>query len=164
MTDPVAAFLRYLAVEKNASPHTIRGYEHDLRDFERFLASREGTADPTAADMRTVRAWLASHHERGLDAATVARRLAALRSWFRFLVRRGVMPRNPGRDVRGPRLPRKLVGFLPIDEATTLVDARAFASRARERDVAVFELLYASGLRVSELTGLDVDDVDTIAR
>jgi integrase/recombinase XerC len=164
MTDPVGAFLRHLAVEKNASPHTIRGYEHDLRDFQRFLASREGTADPAVADMRTVRAWLASHHERGLDAATVARRLAALRSWFRFLVRRGVIPRNPGREVRGPRLPRKLVGFLPIDEATTLVEARAFASRARERDVAIFELLYASGLRVSELAGLDVDDVDTMAR
>ena len=90
----------------------------------------------------------------------MTRHLSALRSWFRFLVRRGVVERNLARDVRSPRLPRKLVSFLPVDEAMPMVDARGLGGRARARDVAILELLYASGLRVSELTGLDVDDVD----
>jgi integrase/recombinase XerC len=169
MTDPVAAFLRHLTVEKDASPHTVRGYAHDLREFERFATNHAGNGVSArslvdAIDLRVVRAWLADLHRRGLDAATVTRRLAALRSWFRFLVRQGVVARNPAREARGPRRPRKLVGFLPIDEATALVDARALAGPHRERDVAILELLYASGLRVSELAGLDLDDVDAGAR
>jgi integrase/recombinase XerC len=166
MTDPIAAFLRHLTVEKDASPHTVRSYAHDLREFERFvtghLAGSPGAARSLMAgvDLRVVRAWLAEMHGRGLDAATVTRRLAALRSWFRFLVRRGVVSRNPAREARGPRRPRKLVGFLPIDEATALVEARALGGAHRERDVAILELLYAAGLRVAELAGLDVDDVD----
>ncbi|PYO04952.1 MAG: tyrosine recombinase XerC, partial [Candidatus Rokuibacteriota bacterium] len=99
-------------------------------------------------------------HARGLDATTIARKLAAVRSWFRFLVRRGVLERNVAREVRGPRPPNKLVSFLPIDEAMSLMDARALDGAARARDTAVLELLYATGLRVSELAGLDLDDLD----
>src|SRR5207245_5427804 len=105
-------------------------------------------------DARAVRAYLAHLHGRGLDAVTIARKLAALRGWFRFLVRRGVLERNVAREVRGPRLPRKLVSFLPIDEAMSLMDARALDGAGRARDTAVLELLYATGLRVSELAGL----------
>ena len=159
MKDPVAGFLRHLAVEKNASPHTVRSYRADLADFERFLTGSD-RRDLARVDGRTVRAYLASLHARGLDAVTAARRLAALRSLYRFLVRRGEVPTSPARDVRGPRIPRKLVSFLPIDEATQLVDGRAVGGRGRERDLAILELLYASGLRVSELAGLDVDDLD----
>ncbi|HEV8614613.1 MAG TPA: tyrosine recombinase XerC [Methylomirabilota bacterium] len=159
MKDPVTGFLRYLAVEKNASPHTLRSYRGDLTDFQRYLDATGGAA-PAAADTRAVRGYLASLHARGLDAASVARRLAALRSFYRYLVRHGVLDRNPAREVRTPRLPRKLVSFLPIDEATALVDARALGGAERDRDVAILELLYASGLRVSELAGLDVDALD----
>jgi len=159
MKDPVAGFLRHLAVEKNASPHTVRSYRADLADFERFLTGAD-RRDLARVDGRAVRAYLASLHARGLDAVTAARRLAALRSLYRFLVRRGEVPTSPARDVRGPRIPRKLVSFLPIDEATQLVDGRAVGGRGRERDLAILELLYASGLRVSELAGLDVDDLD----
>jgi len=113
MTDPQAAFLRHLAVERNASAHTLRSYANDLTDFQSFLAAR-GTPDLTAADLRLVRAWLAALHARGLAPASIARRLAAVRSCYRFLVRRGVVEGNPAREARSPRQPRKLVTFLPI--------------------------------------------------
>lgn len=163
MNDPLAAFLRHLSVERNASTHTLRSYRSDLTDFQRFLAER-GVAGLAAADSRTVRAWLAGLHARGLDPASIGRKLAALRSCCRFLVRRGVMERNHARDVRGPRQPRKLVSFLPIDEATQLVTGRAIVGVTRPRDVAILELLYASGLRVSELSGLDLDALDRTDR
>ena len=159
MTDPQAAFLRHLAVERNASAHTLRSYANDLTDFQRFLAAR-GIDDLAAADLRAVRAWLAALLARGLAAASIGRKLAAVRSCFRFLVRRGVVEANPAREARTPRQPRRLVSFLPIDEATQLVDGRAVGGASRARDVAILEMLYATGLRVSELAGLDLDDVD----
>jgi integrase/recombinase XerC len=163
MNDPLAAFLRHLAVERNASAHTLRSYRTDLTDFQRFLKDR-GADSLAAADTWAVRAWLAALHARGLEAASVGRKLAALRSCFRFLVRRGVLERNPARELSGPRQPRKLVSFLPIDEATELVEGRALTGASRERDHAILELLYASGLRVSELAGLDVDALDRAER
>ncbi len=162
MKSPVTAFLRYLEVEKNASPHTLRSYRADLVDFEAYLAAQSET--PDTADVRAVRGWLAALHRRGLDPASVARKLAAVRSFYRFLVRRGVVERNPARELRGPRPSRKLVGFLPIDETAALVGARGLAGSARERDVAILEMLYATGLRVSELAGLDLESVDRDAR
>ena len=162
MKSPVTAFLRYLEVEKNASPHTLRSYRADLVDFEAHLAAQSET--PETADVRAVRGWLAALHRRGLDPTSVARKLAAVRSFYRLLVRRGVVERNPAREVRGPRPARKLAGFLPIDETDALVGARALAGAARERDVAILEMLYATGLRVSELAGLDLESVDRDAR
>jgi integrase/recombinase XerC len=159
MTDPLEAFLRYLSVERNASPHTLRSYRVDLNDFQRFLAGR-GVAGLAAADARAVRAWLSALHARRLAPSSIGRKLAAVRSWCRFLVRRGALERNAAREVRGPRQPRKLVGFLPIDEAAELVDGRAVGGAAPARDRAILELLYACGLRVSELSGLDVDALD----
>jgi|SoiMethySBSTD1v2_1073268.scaffolds.fasta_scaffold428578_2 integrase/recombinase XerC len=159
MTDPLQAFLRHLAVERNASAHTLRSYRIDLTDFQRFLTTR-AVAGLAAADARAVRAWLTALHARGLAPASIGRKLAAVRSCSRFLVRRGLLDRNPAREVRGPRQPRKLVSFLPIDEATELVEGRGVRGAGRVRDLAMLELLYACGLRVSELSGLDVDAVD----
>jgi len=163
MKDPLAAFLRHLAVERNASAHTLRSYRTDLDDFQRFLASQHAEG-LSATDARAVRAWLAALHARGLAPASVGRKLAALRSCFRFLVRRGVMAANPAREVRGPRQPRKLVSFLPLEEAKELADARAVVGPFRLRDVAILELLYATGVRVSELVGLDLDALDRTDR
>ncbi len=120
MTDTPAAFLRYLAAEKDASPHTLKSYGTDLRQFEAFLTA-EGVA-PAGLTTRHIRAFLVALHARGLDPASVGRKLAAVRSWLRFLVRRGVVERNVAREVRGPRLPRKLVSFLPVDEAHDLMN------------------------------------------
>ena len=170
MKAPVTAFLRHLEVEKHASPHTLGAYGRDLDQWVKFLVESERSATARAdalvvgATMRDVRAWLAVLHARGLDAVSVARKLAAVRSLYRFLARRGVVLRNPGRDVRPPRPARKLVTFLPTDEAAAVVDARALGGDARARDVAILEMLYATGLRVSELTGLDVDAIDREAR
>ena len=163
MNDPLAAFLRHLSVERNASPHTLRGYRTDLTDFQRFLTER-GIAGVSATDARAVRAWLAALHARGLSPVSISRKLAALRSWGRFLVRRGVLERNPAREVRGPRLPSKLVSFLPTDEATELVEGRGIGAATRTRDRAILEVFYASGLRVSELGGLDVEALDRTER
>lgn len=159
MNDPLSAFLRYLSLEKAASPHTLRSYRTDLLGFQRFLAE---SGDPALAAVspRVVRAWLADLHGRRLDPTSIARKLAALRSWFRFLVRRGVLAGNPAREVRSPRRPQKLVAFLPIDESEALMEGRGLGGAARDRDLAVLELLYASGLRVSELAALDWDDVE----
>jgi integrase/recombinase XerC len=162
MRAPVTAFLRHLEVEKNASPHTLRSYRADLLDFEAHLAKE--TLLPATADLRAIRGWLATLHRRGLDPTSVSRKLAAVRSFYRFLVRRGAVERNPARELRGPRPTRKLVSFLPIDEAAALVRARALGGSSRDRDVAILELLYATGLRVSELAGLDLDAVDRDAR
>jgi integrase/recombinase XerC len=160
MTDPLGAFLRYLAAEKQASPHTLRSYRNDLEQFRRFLTKTPDDRSLRHAlddlDARVIRAYLARLHERRLDPTSVARKLAALRSWLRFLVRRGVLVRNPAADIRAPRAGRKLAGFLPVDEAKALLDS----GETSVRDRAILEMLYATGLRVSELSGLDLDDVD----
>ena len=123
--------------------------------------SRRG--DPSTwlgdVDTRTIRGYLAHLHARSLDATTIARKLAAVRSWFRFLVRRGVLERNVAREVRGPRPPKKLVSFLPIDEAMSLMDAKAPDGAVRARDTAV--VMYTSGTTASpKVAGLDLDDID----
>ena len=172
MREPVTAFLRHLEVERHSSPHTVRAYRRDLDDWIGFMAppGRDGVAAGIdervviAATSRDVRAWLAALHARGLDPVSLTRKLAAVRSLYRFLARRGVVRRNPGRDVRAPRPSRKLVTFLPTDEANAVVDGRGLAGDTRDRDVAVLEMLYATGLRVSELASLDLDAVDREAR
>jgi len=163
MKDALEDFLRYLAVERNASPHTLKSYRSDLLEFRRFTAAAGMTA-PATADTRMVRAFLADLGERGQDPASVARKLAALRSWFRFLVRRGHLPRNPAATIRGPRRASKLVSFLPVDETMALLDTAGPAGPRGIRDAAMLELLYASGLRVAELAALDRDDVDLAER
>lgn len=155
----VQRFLRYLAVERGASRHTLRSYRADLADCARFLAGhRTGTL--LEADARTLRAYLADLHDRGLARTSVARRLAALRSFYRFLMRRGHARANPAQEVQTPRLPKRLPAYLPIDESEALLRANFPATLAGTRDRAVLELLYATGIRVAELAGLQVEDVD----
>jgi integrase/recombinase XerC len=159
MDAAVGSFLEYQAVERGASPHTLRGYTADLTEFSRFLVA-EKIAGWEAADTRVVRAYLVWLHKRKLAKATIARKLAAVRSCFRFLGRRGAMEVNPARQVRGPRLGRRLPSFLPVDETAVLLRPEPEPSVAGARDRALLELLYASGLRVAEGCGLDVDDLD----
>jgi integrase/recombinase XerC len=153
------AFLEYLAAERRASPHTVRSYAGDLAEFRAFLDAA-GADGPAAVDARLLRAWLVRLHDRGLAKSSISRKLAAVRSWFRFLSRRGVLTKNATREVRGPRLSRRLPSFLPKDESKELLDRPVDASEAGRRDHALLELLYASGLRVAECCGLDLDDLD----
>lgn len=163
MDAAVGSFLEYLGVERGASPHTLRSYTADLTEFTRFLADEKIGGLPDV-DTRAVRAYLGRLHQRRLSKATIARKLAAVRSCFRFLARRGVLPANPARQVRSPRLGRRLPSFLPVDEATLLLNAPPAPSAAGARDRALLELLYASGLRVAEGCGLDLDDLDEARR
>jgi len=159
MPDAVAQFLRYLDHERGASPHTLRGYATDLAELRAFLA-RQGVTELHSADGRAIRAWLAWLHDRKLAKSSIARKLATVRSCFKFLARRGVVELNPARQVRSPKLPKRLPSFLPKDESKELLDLRTERSGAGLRDGAVLELLYATGLRVAECCGLDRDDVD----
>lgn len=159
MDDAIGAFLEYLAVERGASAHTIRGYAGDLREFSAFLR-RAGDLGPAAVDTRSVRAYLASLHQRGLAKSSIGRQLASVRSCLRFLARRGVIEQNPARLVRSPRPPRRLPSFLPKDESKQLLDRVPGPSASGRRDHALLELLYATGIRVAECCGLDGTDVD----
>jgi integrase/recombinase XerC len=155
----VAAFLRYLAAERGSSEHTVRSYRADLQDCVAFL-DRRGLGPLTDADARVLRGYLADLHARGLARTSVARRIATLRSFFRFLVRRGRARVNPAREVRTPSLPGRLPAHLPIDQSEALFRQPFGDDETSRRDRAILEALYASGVRVAELSGLDVEDVD----
>jgi integrase/recombinase XerC len=159
MPDAVAKFLQYLDNERGASPHTLRGYATDLAEFRAFLA-RQGVTELNAADGRAIRAWLTWLYDRKLAKSSIARKLATVRSCFKFLARRGVVELNPARQVRSPKLPKRLPSFLPKDESKELLDLPRERSEGGLRDGAILELLYATGLRVAECCGLDRDDVD----
>jgi len=159
MKDPAADFLRYLDLQRGASRHTLRGYATDLAEFSAFL-SREGLGGLEDADGRAIRGWLAWLHDRKLAKSSIARKLATVRSCYRYLARLGVVEFNPARQVGSPRLPKRLPSFLPKDESKGLLDGEMERSEAGLRDHALLELLYATGLRVAECCGLDLDDVD----
>jgi integrase/recombinase XerC len=168
--DPVAAFLTWLRVEKDFSPATVRAYASDLDQFSRFCAGGEVAAsvpetprpqlDPQAITLRTVRGFLAALGARGLKTSSLGRKLAALRSFFRFLDREGLLAGNPARPIPSPKKPKTLPAVLTVDEASRLLETPGGPPRSPLRDRALLELLYSSGLRVSELTGLDLEDLD----
>jgi integrase/recombinase XerD len=162
----VGRFLDHLTVERGLSPHTIAAYRRDLAGYARVLSTR-GIDDATLAGEADVRAFLAARsasthgpEERPYAATSAARSLAAVRSFHRFLVREGLTERDPSSDVSRPRVPRALPHPLTRDEVGRVLDAPTDGSAAGLRDRALLEVLYGSGLRVSEATGLDVDDVD----
>jgi integrase/recombinase XerC len=161
MDGAVSAFLDYLKIERRASAHTIRSYEHDLGIYCRYVAEAQGErADPTAADpsrLRRYSAWLTGE---GYSASTVARRLACLRSFFRYLRRRGSLAADPSAGLRNPKQPRRLPRLLRIDQVIHLLDGVPTDSPPGVRDRTMLETLYGGGLRVSELVGLDLGDLD----
>jgi integrase/recombinase XerC len=150
----IAAFERHLAAERSFSAHTRRAYAADLRQLARFLGP---DADPARVEPADVRAFLADCHRR-LSAATVGRKLAALRSFFGHAVRSGLRPADPSLGLPAPRTPRRLPRPLPVDDCHQLAEAGRLGARAR--DVALVEVLYGGGLRVAELCGLAIADAD----
>ena len=157
----VHAFIDHLRTERQASSHTVRSYEDDLELYSGYLAEIHGEdADPSAVDplrLRRYSAWLAG---RGYAPSTVARRLASLRSFFRFLRREGLVSADPAAGLRNPKQPKRLPRLLRVDEVIRLLDAVPVETPAGVRDRAMLETLYGGGLRVSELVGLNVDDLD----
>jgi len=151
-------FLRSLETERGAAPHTVRGYAADLAQFADFLRSAS-VPDLSAVTHVTVRSFLASLHAKELAKRSVARKLSALRSFFRFLVKEGALAENPMRALRNPKLSRPLPKFLYTDQVERLLALPDASTPLGLRDRAMFELLYSSGLRVGELVALDVDRV-----
>ncbi len=162
MEQALADFLRQLALEKNASEHTIKSYREDLTQAIEFLRTRLGTSSPRPEQLSTrlLRAFLAWLHEQGYAKTTIARRLAAVRSWCRFLCRQGVLTTNPSTGLRGPRQDRKLPHFVEKQDMTKLLECPLGETPLAVRDRALLETIYSAGLRVSELTALNLDDLD----
>ena len=159
-------YLDHLVVERGLSENTLAAYRRDLRRYVAFL-DRRRVRGPGAVEEGTIRSFVASlsastygPEGKPYRAASVARALSAVRSFHRFLLREGVTDRDPAAGVPQPRLPRSLPRPLPVEEVRRLLEAPDEDSTTGLRDRAILELLYGSGLRISELTGLDVDDVD----
>ncbi|MCZ6599609.1 MAG: tyrosine recombinase XerC [Acidobacteria bacterium] len=153
-------FLDYLHVVRDASPATQRSYRSDLNDFCRWpQRDQSDLPAPEGVDRLRVRGYLASLHRRKLTKRTIARHLAALRTFFRWLVREGHLKTDPTVGLASPRREQRLPRHLPVDEVAAILEAPDTDRPLGLRDRAVLETLYASGCRVSELTGLDCQDL-----
>ena len=161
-------FLDHLRFNRNVSARTVRAYESDLTQYIRFLEGRLGRpADriaPADVDYPAVRAFMREQYDRGLARSSQARRLAAIRSFGRYLRREEVIERDPGALMATPKQDRKLPARLDEGEMTRLLEAPDGATPLGRRDRAILELFYASGLRLSELAGLGIEDVDLNSR
>lgn len=158
-----SAFLEHLRRERGASDHTVRGYSGDLAVFGEFLteAAKGGAEiDPLSVDSKRLRAYSAWLAGRGYSAGTMARRLASLRSFFRFHRRNGSVSVDPTTGLRNPKQPKRLPRALRVEDVVGLLDSIPTDSPLSLRDRAMFETLYGGGLRVAELVGLDLDDLD----
>lgn len=159
--DSILDFLRYLTGERNMSEHTVRNYGVDLAQFYNHLAEAGmAVGFPESVTHLCIRSFMASLEDRGISKHTVARKVAALRSFYKFMMKRGRMNFNPAQSVRTPKLEKKLPVFLTIPEMELLLSAPVLDSIIGVRDRAILELLYSAGLRTFELVGLNHEDVD----
>ena len=162
MRDLIEQFLEHLRYERNVSAHTLRNYSSDLEQFVQFLTPDEKrkTPDISEIDHLTIREWMAALHTAQKSKRSIARKLAALRTFFQFLVREGVLEMNPAKLVSTPRLEKKLPKHLSIEDAIRFIESPNPESDLGKRDRAMLELMYATGVRVAELTTLNLADVD----
>ena len=168
MIDEIEAFLEHLRLNENASLHTVRAYESDLAQFVAFLAESSGRrrSDLVLADFdhQQIRAFLSDLHRRGNTRSSAARKLAAIRALGRYLRREGVLEGDPAALVGTPKREHRLPAHLGEAEMVQLLEMPDASQPLGRRDRAILELFYASGLRLSELVGLDVDDVNLSGR
>jgi integrase/recombinase XerC len=158
----LADFLRRLTTERRLSPHTVEAYERDLRALLAFCA-REQIASFAALDSFNVRRFAAESHRRGLGPRSVARRLSAVRTFLNYLIETGVLKSNAGVHVQAPKAPKRLPATLDADQVASLL-AISGDDPMTLRDRAILELFYSSGLRLAELVGLNLGDVDAADR
>ena len=166
MNELIERYIQYLKYERNASPHTIRNYRSDLVQFRDFLAGKDKDAavDVSAVTAIRIRAYLSHLFKMQEQKSSIARKLAAIRAFFKFLARERLIAENPAAGVSTPKLEKKLPRIMTEEEMNTFLDRVTDAAQTGDpailRDRAILELLYASGLRVSELAGLDLRNVN----
>ena len=156
-------YIDYLEVERNASPYTVRNYTTDLLGFFQFVKDK-GIGSLKEVDKHVLRDYLLHLMERGVVKASIARKLSAIRSFYRYLAREEILPVNPIQKASSPKLDKRLPSFLTIAEMTRLLETPDVTSSVGQRDRALLELLYASGLRVSELVKLNLEQVNLDTR
>lgn len=158
----LAEFLSHLGLERQTSAHTVKSYREDLTQALAFLRDhiKKPAVEPRDWSTRALRSFVAFLHEKKYAKSTVARRLAAVRTFGKFLCRQGLLTTNPADALRGPRPDKPLPHFLTIDDIGKLLSAPPTQTKLGRRDHALLEVLYSAGLRVSELCGLNTDDVD----
>ena len=169
MTNEIGGFLDYLTYERNVSPNTITAYRDDLESFVGFLCRDYFTLgrdqlDFAKVDHLAVRAYLAHLSRRKLSRSSAARHLSALRTFFKYLVREGVVEANPARSVTTPKREKHLPTVMQPADVALLIEQPDISTTLGIRDAAWLELLYASGLRISELVGVDLDDLELRAK
>lgn len=155
MKKHIDRFCNFLKVEKDISPHTLRAYTRDLGEF--LLFTDKKVSDINNLDIRD---FLASLHHKKLKKSSISRKLATIRSFFKYLYREGSVTKNPAKFVSSPKVQKVLPRFLTVDEAFALMNSPKGDTFLATRDRAILELLYSSGLRVSELTSLNINDFD----
>jgi len=167
--DEIGQFLNYLTYERNASANTVAAYRDDLDSFLAFLCNDYYTIardqlELTRIDHLTVRAYLAHLVRRKLSRSSIARHLSALRSFFKHLMREGIVEANPARSVATPKREKHLPSVMQTSDIALLLEQPDISTPLGRRDRAFLELLYGSGLRISELVGIDLDDIELRAR
>ena len=168
MTTQLREFLQYLRLNRNASAHTSAAYESDVTQFLGFAAQFRGIAigalEPSHLDLGAIRAFMADQYRQGHARASVARKLSALRAFSRYLRREGWIENDPAALAVGPKREQKIPAHLSVDEMSRLLEMPDVSTALGRRDRAILELFYASGLRLSELVALDLDEVNLRAR
>ncbi|MBI4394714.1 MAG: tyrosine recombinase XerC [Candidatus Omnitrophica bacterium] len=156
----IVQFLRFLETEKNASPHTIKNYRSDLSEFFRFLGAEASLSE---INYVTIRRFLAHLKEREFLRSTISRKLACLKSFFKYLTREHLVNANPASGIATPKRERRLPSFLETQEIEHLLESTQGDKWEMKRDRAILELLYSSGIRVSELVGLNASEIDLLS-
>jgi len=152
-------YINFLEAEKNASPYTVRNYTNDLLEFFDFVTG-QGIDSLKDVNKQTLRAYLAYLMEQGRAKSSIARKLSAIRSFYRYLMREEMITASPAATTVSPRLDKRLPYFLTVDEAKRLVESPDISQPQGQRDRALLELLYASGMRVSELVNMNVEQIN----
>jgi integrase/recombinase XerC len=161
MKSAISRFLRYLDVERNASEHTLKSYREDLFSLVEYLSLGESQVPrPNSVTPLDLRGYVSALHEAGYARSTISRRLASLRSFYRYAQRQGLAESNPAKPLRNPRRQKKLPHFLSSDEIGRLLAAPSSRETFGLRDRAILETTYSAGLRVSELVGMNDEDLD----
>ncbi|HSI90101.1 MAG TPA: tyrosine-type recombinase/integrase [Adhaeribacter sp.] len=154
-------FFKYLTYEKRYSPHTLTSYRTDLGQFAAYLAQTYQITDPVQADHTIIRSWIITLLQQKMEARSVNRKIACLRSYYKFLLKNGAIAQNPMLKVTAPKVGKKLPAFFPQETMQQLFEQIEFAATFEGwRDKAVLELLYGTGMRLSELIGLQENSID----